>query len=105
MDTPRPSPRTNRTRRVPHPVLIGQSKTNTYLSKQQFRARAGLIEAQDLVKELVETTISGAELGDDELQSLMAQMDLNGDGVRPPALLRAPHRMHAHPRCAPTASA
>ena len=23
MDTPRPSPRTNRTRRVPHPVLIG----------------------------------------------------------------------------------
>ena len=24
MDTPRPSPRTNRTRRVPHPVLIGR---------------------------------------------------------------------------------
>jgi len=24
VDTPRPSPRTNRTRRVPHPVLIGQ---------------------------------------------------------------------------------
>ena len=25
MDTPRPSPRTNRTRRVPHPVLIGHA--------------------------------------------------------------------------------
>ena len=27
MDTPRPSPRTNRTRRVPHPVLIGQASS------------------------------------------------------------------------------
>ena len=27
MDTPRPSPRTNRTRRVPHPVLIGRDVT------------------------------------------------------------------------------
>jgi hypothetical protein len=25
VDTPRPSPRTSRTRRVPHPVLIGHS--------------------------------------------------------------------------------
>jgi hypothetical protein len=25
VDTPRPSPRTNRTRRVPHPVLIGHA--------------------------------------------------------------------------------
>ena len=29
MDTPRPSPRTNRTRRVPHPVLIGQTASLT----------------------------------------------------------------------------
>jgi hypothetical protein len=25
VDTPRPSPRTNRTRRIPHPVLIGHA--------------------------------------------------------------------------------
>ena len=29
MDTPRPSPRTNRTRRVPHPVLIGHAASLT----------------------------------------------------------------------------
>ena len=28
-DTPRPSPRTNRTRRVPHPVLIGHAASLT----------------------------------------------------------------------------
>ena len=31
MDTPRPSPRTNRARRVPHPVLIGQVITPRFL--------------------------------------------------------------------------
>jgi len=29
VDTPRPSPRTNRTRRVPHPVLIGHAASIT----------------------------------------------------------------------------
>jgi hypothetical protein len=29
VDTPRPSPRTNRTRRVPHPVLIGHAASLT----------------------------------------------------------------------------
>jgi hypothetical protein len=37
VDTPRPSPRTNRTRRVPHPVLIGHTA-----SLSQERARANL---------------------------------------------------------------
>ena len=53
MDTPRPSPRTNRTRRVPHPVLIGhaasliharcrpapQRRTSTLLFFDHARAR------------------------------------------------------------------
>jgi len=43
--------------------------------------KSGLIEAEDLARELLETTPTGAAMGDDELQRLMSMMDLNGDGV------------------------
>ena len=38
MDTPRPSPRTNRTRRVPHPVLIGHAASERACSAHRRRA-------------------------------------------------------------------
>ena len=42
MDTPRPSPRTNRTRRVPHPVLIGHAASLL----QDFRTAIGVLRAR-----------------------------------------------------------
>ena len=58
MDTPRPSPRTNRTRRVPHPVPIGHAASLSQVTDLHERAaraekhemaqrrRAELAEAQ-----------------------------------------------------------
>ena len=41
MDTPRPSPRTNRTRGVPHPVPIGRAASLTpYHPEQVLRVEA-----------------------------------------------------------------
>jgi len=39
VDTPRPSPRTNRTRRVPHPVLIGHAASLTPYSRGGGQSR------------------------------------------------------------------
>jgi len=41
VDTPRPSPRTNRTRRVPHPVLIGHAASLSQAEAARPRRRAG----------------------------------------------------------------
>ena len=54
MDTPRPSPRTNRTRRVPHPVLIGhaaQQGTHEELIADEGGLYAGLWRAQERAQE------------------------------------------------------
>jgi hypothetical protein len=39
-DTPRPSPRTNRTRRVPHPVLIGHAASLSQVRRTALALRA-----------------------------------------------------------------
>jgi len=38
VDTPRPSPRTDRTRRVPHPVLIGHAASLSQVSRESAEA-------------------------------------------------------------------
>jgi hypothetical protein len=48
VDTSRPSPRTNRTRRVPHPVLIGRARQALADGRREPRdagARRGAVDA------------------------------------------------------------
>jgi hypothetical protein len=43
VDTPRPSPRTNRTRRAPHPVLIGHAASLTPYALTQVLERTSVL--------------------------------------------------------------
>ena len=80
MDTPRPSPRTNRTRRVPHPVLIGHA---AFLSQvcplspaANARGGAGGADGAPLVQVGDEVVaVDGVEVGgpDSDLDALDAE--------------------------------
>jgi len=52
VDTPRPSPRTNRTRRVPHPVLIGHAASLSQVEFAFRSAASGLFLAPIIVSNL-----------------------------------------------------
>jgi hypothetical protein len=46
VDTPRPSPRTNRTRRVPHPVLIGHAASLSQAREEALRGDVATLQEQ-----------------------------------------------------------
>ena len=79
MDTPRPSPRTNRTRRVPHPVLIGHAASLSQALKNH------LAELRDhkILRERAGGRAGGAKLlymplPQDALDSLLTELKASG---------------------------
>ena len=65
MDTPRPSPRTNRTRRVPHPVLIGHAASVSQAAdaREGGAAPQGAGEARGCLAALAEVAHAAVPLG------------------------------------------